>query len=240
VQAPTTLLAQVDSSVGGKTGVNHKLGKNLIGAFYSPDLVVADIATLNSLPNREWRSGLAEVIKYGLIADRNLFDQIETLLPDLNPHHPELESIISRCVEIKADVVAADERESGLRKILNFGHTLGHALESYTNYEYFRHGEAVLWGMLGEAFLSHHFGQLREMEVMRIRHLISRLEIPPLPPLDTDTFLDHARRDKKNRDGKIHILWLKHIGECESGPIESDKLLQVLSFWQAVSAKAAS
>lgn len=232
IQIPTTLLAQVDSSVGGKTGVNHRLGKNLIGAFYSPSLVVADLSTLKTLPKREWNSGMAEVIKYGLIADRTLYGRIESQIETLNAGDPELELIIHRCVEIKADVVGKDEKENDLRKILNFGHTLGHALESMTEYQHFLHGEAIYWGMLGEAYLSFKYGHLAEMEFVRIKRLINRIEKPGLPVIDSDAFLDHVYRDKKNRDGRIHMAWLRNIGQCRPDPIEPDKLLTVLDFWR--------
>jgi len=231
IQLPTTLLAQVDSAIGGKTGVNHSLGKNLIGAFYAPSLVVADLGTLASLPQREWRSGLAEVIKYGLIADRALFEQTEALVGKLDARAPELESLVSRCVSIKAEVVGEDEREAGRRKVLNFGHTLGHALESITEYKHFRHGEAVLWGMLGEAFLSQRFGALPEMEFVRIRRLLSRLEKPALPDLDEQTLLAHVQRDKKNQDGRVHMVWLRHIGKCQVQPIDAKQLREVIGFW---------
>jgi len=232
IQIPTTLLAQVDSSVGGKTGVNHRLGKNLIGAFYSPSLVVADLSTLKTLPKQEWNSGMAEVIKYGLIYDRVLFEHVEKQIETLSANDANLEAIITRCVDIKAEVVAQDERESGLRKILNFGHTLGHALESMTEYQHFLHGEAIYWGMLGEAYLSFKFGHLPEMEFVRIRRLITKIEKPNLPLLDPEEFLDHVYRDKKNRDGRIHMAWLRHIGQCQPDPIEPDKVLSVIDFWR--------
>jgi len=230
VQVPTTLLAQVDSSVGGKTGVNHVLGKNLIGAFYTPSFVLADLDVLTSLPPREWYSGMAEVIKYGLIADRKLFDGVERFLTPQRPG-AELEALVTRCVQIKAEVVAKDEREAGLRKSLNFGHTLGHALESLTAYHHFRHGEAVLWGMLGEAYLSYRYGALSEMEFLRIYRLLGQVKRPALPALKPDTFLEHVRRDKKNQDGHIHAVWLRHIGSCYVEPVSEDQLLNVLGFW---------
>lgn len=231
VQVPTTLLAQVDSAIGGKTGINHRLGKNLIGAFYPPVMVVADLNTLGTLPARQWRSGMAEVLKYGLIADRALFDELEGSLEQLLNGSGQLESLVTRCVQIKAEVVAKDEREAGLRKILNFGHTLGHALESISDYQRFHHGEAILWGMLGEAYLSYRFGHLPEMEFVRVQRLLSRVEKPPLPDLEPGAFLDHVRRDKKNQDGRVHVVWLRHIGACQAGPIDNDALLSVLGFW---------
>ncbi len=234
VQVPTTLLAQVDSAVGGKTGVNHPLGKNLIGAFHSPKLVVADLAALKTLPEQERRSGFAEVIKYGLIGDRALFDQLEAELDELLLGTGGLERVVARCVEIKARIVAADEREASERKALNFGHTLGHALEALTEYQHFTHGEAVLWGMLGEAYLSFRYGALREMEFVRIRRLLERVERPPLPEISPEALLAHARRDKKNQGGRVVMCWLRHIGSCQAGPVDPDQLVRALDFWERV------
>lgn len=232
VQVPTSLLAQVDSAVGGKVGVNHRLGKNLIGAFHAPALVISDLESLQSLPPREWNCGLAEAIKYGLIADRALFEQLERSYKRLRADPVELEALVTRCVHIKAQVVAQDEREAGPRKVLNFGHTLGHALESLTDYRHFNHGEAVLWGMLGEAFLSYRFGALSEMDFVRVRRLILQLEMPALPALGARTLLEHVQRDKKNREGRIHMAWLRHIGSCAIEPITPEQMLSVLDFWQ--------
>lgn len=231
VQVPTTLLAQVDSAIGGKTGVNHALGKNLIGAFHPPRLVVADLATLNTLPARERRSGLAEVIKYGLIADRALVERLESALDELLLGAGPWEPIVTRCAQIKAEIVAQDERETGLRRVLNFGHTLGHALEALTDYAHFTHGEAVLWGMLGEAFLSFRYGSLSELEFVTIRRLLEGIEKPPLPVLTPEALVTQVRRDKKNRQGRLVLSWLKHIGRCEPGPIEPEQLVTVLDFW---------
>ena len=232
VHVPTSLLAQVDSAVGGKVGVNHRLGKNLVGAFHAPALVVADLDCLQSLPLREWNCGLAEVIKYGVIADRTLFEQLERSCQRLREDPLALEALVTRCVQIKAQVVAQDEREAGPRKVLNFGHTLGHALESLTGYQHFNHGEAVLWGMLGEAYLSYRFGTLSEMDFVRVRRLILQLEKPALPPLSARALLEHVQRDKKNREGRVHMAWLRHIGSCAIEPINPEQMLSVLDFWQ--------
>src|ERR1700681_619622 len=173
VHVPTTLVAQVDSSIGGKTGVNLPKGKNLVGAFYPPRLVVIDTDLLRTLPERQFRSGIAEVIKYGVIADAELFAYLEQNMEKLlRKDRDALEYVMPRCVEIKADVVSRDERESGLREILNFGHTFGHALESVTRYRRYLHGEAVAWGMIAAALLGRELGITRNDDVSRMVSLI--------------------------------------------------------------------
>ena len=179
IQVPTTLLAQVDSSVGGKTGVNHSLGKNMIGTFWQPGLVWIDVETLQTLPKREVLAGLAEVIKYGVIYDKGLFDFLETNRDMiLNLDRNALTHIIKRSCKIKAEVVAKDERESGLRAILNYGHTIGHAIETVTGYTHFLHGEAVAIGMYREAMLSHLLGFIGKEQVMRIKASDRRIRTP--------------------------------------------------------------
>lgn len=174
VQVPTTLLAQVDSSVGGKVGVNHPLGKNLIGAFHAPAAVIADPGVLDTLPRRELRAGLYEVVKYGVIASRALFDQLVDRLPDIFRRTPDiLTDIVAASCRIKAEVVAADEREGGRRRILNFGHTAGHALEAATQYRRLRHGEAVAYGMLVAAELATARGASRRGQFCRDQHAVS-------------------------------------------------------------------
>jgi len=214
VQVPTTLLAQVDSAIGGKVGVNLPAGKNLVGAFYSPSLVVCDPEVLSTLPRREFRAGLYEVIKYGVIASRRLFTRLESSLDDVFAHEPSiLQSIVSDCCRIKADVVMSDERESGPRRILNFGHTVGHALESLTEYRRFRHGEAVGYGMLAAARLSVLRGALTEVDEQRLARLIRALgPLPRLDDLSAAEALDVIARDKKVVNGRLHFVLAASIG----------------------------
>jgi 3-dehydroquinate synthase len=220
LQVPTTLLAQVDSSVGGKTGVNHPLGKNMIGAFYQPKCVIVDTEVLATLPERELRAGLAEVIKYGLIYDKAFFAWLEEHLERLLAREPwALEYAIERSCRIKAEIVAADEREEGgLRAILNFGHTFGHAIETYTCYGRYLHGEAVAIGMCLAAFLSQRLGLLKPAEVERVFALIARAGLPLTPPeeldLDIDRLVELMAVDKKNLDGKLRLIGLETIGRA--------------------------
>ena len=219
VQIPTTLLAQVDSSVGGKTAVNHPLGKNMIGAFYQPIRVVADTDTLRTLPQREYRSGLAEVIKYGLILDVDFFVWLENNIDALIARDATaLAYAIKRSCAIKSAVVAADERETardGGRALLNLGHTFGHAIESALGYGVWLHGEAVGCGMALAARFSLELGALEaascERAIRLIEHAGLTTALPAIPP---DEMLDHMGRDKKNEGGKIRLILLKHIGEA--------------------------
>ncbi len=232
IQVPTTLLAQVDSSVGGKTGVNHPLGKNLIGTFHQPRLVLVDPAVLRTLPEREMWSGLAEVIKYGLIRDPMLFQRLEADLEDFAKSPEKLVEIIARCCAIKAAIVSADEHESGQRKILNFGHTVGHALEAASGYQV-RHGEAIAWGMLVAARLSHRKTGLSTAELERIERLLQRVPKPSLGDLRVQAVLELLRRDKKSRDGRVQFVLLRAIGEpvlCDAvSESEVQETLQTLS-----------
>ncbi|MGH9475380.1 MAG: 3-dehydroquinate synthase [Terriglobales bacterium] len=217
VQVPTTLLAMVDSSLGGKTGVNLGAGKNLVGTFHHPRAILADPQVLTTLPPRQFRSGLAEAIKYGIIGAPKLFDFLETHAASLQKLESEpLAQLIAACLEQKAAVVAADERESDRRRILNFGHTLGHALESATGYERYLHGEAVAWGMLAATCLAVHTGRLAEPEAARIRAAILHL-CGPLPPLREPAaeVLRHAASDKKSRAGQLHFILPTTIGRVE-------------------------
>lgn len=217
LQIPTTLLAQVDSSVGGKTAVNHPLGKNMIGAFHQPVAVVADMETLGTLPDRELRAGLAEVIKYGAILDADFFNWLEENLEHLTERDPQaLAYAVERSCRNKAYVVEQDEREAGLRAILNFGHTFGHAIEAVTHYERFLHGEAVAIGMVLAADLSHEIGWLDRREVDRLRNLIVRAELPTTLPkdLDVEEILSKMAVDKKNRDGEIRVVLLGKLGKA--------------------------
>ncbi|PQO95321.1 3-dehydroquinate synthase [Massilia phosphatilytica] len=214
VQIPTTLLAQVDSSVGGKTGINHPLGKNMIGAFYQPRAVIADTATLDTLPDRELSAGLAEVIKHGAILDAGFFDWIEANIEKLVARdHAALAHAIARSCEIKADVVARDEREGGLRAVLNFGHTFGHAIEAGLGYGAWLHGEAVGCGMVMAADLSRRLGLIDDAAVERVRALVKAAGLPVVAPdLGGDRWIELMEVDKKNEGGAIKFILLKPLG----------------------------
>ena len=234
VQVPTTLLAQVDSSVGGKVGVNLEAGKNLVGAFYQPRLVLCDLDTLRTLPEREWRAGLAEVIKYGIIYDAQLFKRLERDLPKLSKGDPKaLAAIVARCCEIKADVVRQDETESGLRVILNFGHTIGHALEAISHYGKYLHGEAIAIGQVAAAKLSTQVVGLAQKDAERIAMLFQRAGLPTSVRLNRtqrDKLLAAMQLDKKVRNGQIKFVLARKIGKVEFGHKVPAKLLeQILS-----------
>jgi 3-dehydroquinate synthase len=218
VHVPTTLVAQVDSSIGGKTGVNLSEGKNLVGAFYPPRLVLTDPELLHTLPDREYRGGLAEVIKHAIIADASMFAMLEENTETiLRRDRSALDQLIPRNVQIKARVVSRDERESGLREILNFGHTFAHALESVTKYRRYQHGEAVAWGMIAAAFLGHELSLTRATDVSRIVALIrSLVPLPPWPRVQPATLLDTMRSDKKTRSGILRFVLSPRIGEARS------------------------
>lgn len=221
VQVPTTLLAQVDSSVGGKTGVNLKAGKNLVGAFYQPQLVLCDLDALKTLPKREYVSGLAEVIKYGVIYDEILFAQLERNLPKLLQRDPAtLADVIARCCEIKADVVGQDETESGLRAILNFGHTIGHAIENSSGYGKFLHGEAISIGQVAAAKLSHKILGLPSGDVERIEKLFVQAGLPvkiKLNPAQCKKLFAAMKLDKKVSAGETKFVLARKIGAVEFG-----------------------
>ncbi len=216
IQIPTTLLAQVDSSVGGKTGINHPLGKNMIGAFYQPRLVLADTDTLNTLPDRELSAGLAEVIKYGLIRDGEFLDWLEGNIDRLLARDAEaLTFAIHRSCRNKAEVVAADERESGQRALLNLGHTFGHAIEAGLGYGEWLHGEAVAAGMVMAAELSRRLGWLGTEDVARVRRLIARARLPvTAPALGVERYLALMGLDKKVEGGRIRFVLLRRLGEA--------------------------
>jgi 3-dehydroquinate synthase len=218
VHVPTTLVAQVDSSIGGKTGVNLPEGKNLVGAFYPPARVIIDPLLLETLPAREYRGGLAEVIKYGVIADAALFAFLEKNMDLILRRDPaSLDRIIRRSAEIKARVVSQDERESGLREILNFGHTFGHALETLTRYRHFQHGEAVAWGMMCAALLGHEIGATSADTVSRIVALVRRIgPLPKWPRISPPDLIMAMRCDKKSRAGKIRFVLSAKIGAARS------------------------
>jgi 3-dehydroquinate synthase len=216
VQVPTTLLAQVDSSVGGKTAINHPLGKNMIGAFYQPERVICDLHTLQSLPGRELSAGLAEVIKYGPIADMAFLDWIEAHLGDLLVRDPAaLAWAVQRSCQIKADVVGQDEREGGLRAILNFGHTFGHAIEAGLGFGEWLHGEAVGCGMVMAANLSERLGLVDAAFVQRLTRVIDRAGLPTVgPALGVDTYMHHMRVDKKAQAGDIRFVLINGPGHA--------------------------
>lgn len=221
VQVPTTLLAQVDSSVGGKVGVNLKAGKNLVGAFYQPRFVICDLKTLRSLPEREFRAGLAEVIKYGIIYDAALFERLERDLPKLlRRTATTLAEVVARCCEIKAAVVGQDETESGLRAILNFGHTIGHALEAVSGYGKFLHGEAISIGQVAAADISRDITGLSSAERDRIARLFERAGLPVqvrLSEARRTRLFEAMRLDKKVSGGEIRFVLAKRIGAVEWG-----------------------
>jgi 3-dehydroquinate synthase len=216
VQVPTTLLAQVDSSVGGKTAINHPIGKNMIGAFYQPQRVVCDLDTLQTLPQREMSAGLAEVIKYGPIADMQFLDWIDSHLDALLARDPKaLAHAVKRSCEIKAWVVGQDEREGGIRAILNFGHTFGHAIEAGLGFGEWLHGEAVGCGMVMAAHLSQRLGLVDEAFVSRLTGLIERAGLPTVgPKLGADVYLHHMRVDKKAQAGEIKFVLIDKPGSA--------------------------
>lgn len=232
IQLPTTLLAQVDSSVGGKTAVNHPMGKNMIGAFYQPQCVIADTSTLNTLDDRQLRAGLAEVIKYGLIADAPFFIWLEENIQRLLDRDPEaLAYAIEISCENKAKVVSEDEREGGVRAILNLGHTFGHAIETYQSYKHWLHGEAVSAGMVMAAQLSHTIGWISENEVNRTRKLLLKCGLPTSAPevMSRETFLELMSVDKKVLDGSLRLVLLKSIGHAAvTSEFDSSLLEEVL------------
>lgn len=212
IQVPTTLLAQVDSSVGGKTGVNHPGGKNLIGAFHQPNAVLIDTATLATLPDREYRAGLAEVIKYGAIADSDFFAWLEENITALsNKDSDALGYAITRSCELKAEVVAGDEKEQGRRALLNFGHTFGHAIENSLGYGEWLHGEAVAAGMIMAATMS----DIGDDELARLKMLVEAAGLPVSPPdIDAETLLDAMRLDKKVKSKRIRLVLLRSLGDA--------------------------
>jgi 3-dehydroquinate synthase len=218
IQVPTTLLSQVDSSVGGKTGINHPLGKNMIGAFYQPKAVIIDINCLNTLPDEELSAGLAEVIKYGLIRDIDFFNWLEEEMPELLKKNPQsLSQAILKSCKFKSDVVSEDEFESnkGIRATLNLGHTFGHAIETAMGYGNWLHGQAVAAGIVMASFISMQIGNLTENDFSRIKKLISSAKLPINPPnINKTKFLDLMTSDKKNKDGKISLILLKSIGQA--------------------------
>ncbi|TDJ67340.1 MAG: 3-dehydroquinate synthase [Proteobacteria bacterium] len=232
VQIPTTLLAQVDSSVGGKTAVNHRLGKNMIGAFHQPTRVITDIATLTTLGTRELRAGIAEIIKYGLISDPTLFAWLEANVENLLDLDPQsLTHAVRRSCENKATIVAQDELESGIRALLNLGHTFGHGIENVLGYGTWLHGEAVACGLCMATELSMRMGLINTADHERVVALMRRVGLPDSPPIDADPkeLTSAMRRDKKNRAGTIRLVLIRAIGDafiCDDYP--SDEFQRVL------------
>jgi len=232
IQIPTTLLSQVDSSVGGKTGINHPLGKNMIGAFYQPKVVLADTDTLKTLPARELSAGLAEVIKYGLIWDADFLAWLEANMDKLRALDPAaITHAIYRSCEIKAQVVGQDEREGGIRAILNLGHTFGHAIETGMGYGNWLHGEAVAAGMVMAVETSRRLGWLSEADVARTRALIRAAGLPDVAPdLGVDRYLEYMGHDKKVEGGKMRFVLLKKLGEAViTADVPTDVLTGVLT-----------
>jgi 3-dehydroquinate synthase len=229
VQVPTTLLAQVDSSVGGKVGVNLRAGKNLVGAFYQPRLVLCDLQTLDTLPQREFRAGLAEVIKYGIIYDDKFFARLERNLSKALSREPKMMgAIVARCCEIKAEVVGKDETETGLRAILNFGHTIGHALEAISHYGNYLHGEAISIGQVAAARLSTQLLGLSQLEANRIEQTFIEAGLPTTVNLSARqrvNLLKAMRLDKKVSSGAIKFVLAKQIGRTEWGHVVPEHLL---------------
>lgn len=238
IQMPTTLLAQVDSSVGGKTGVNHPKGKNMIGAFHQPECVVIDTQTLNTLEDRQLSAGLAEVIKYGLIRDEPFFEWLENKIPQLLARDPTLlAEAIERSCHNKAEVVAADEKEAGQRALLNLGHTFGHAIEAGMGYGKWLHGEGVSAGTMQAAYLSQLMGLLTTEKVSRIGRLFTQAHLPIYPPpleeMPVERYLELMASDKKVQAGTIRLILLKTIGEAFiTGDYPEALLLRTLTEWR--------
>ena len=232
IQIPTTLLSQVDSSVGGKTGINHAQGKNMIGAFWQPQMVLAEMSTLKTLPARELSAGLAEVIKYALIMDAEFLTWLEHNLPAMMALDlAVLGEAVKRCCQYKADVVAQDERESGVRALLNFGHTFGHVIETHEGYGNWLHGEAVAAGMVQAAELSQKIGWLTHEDVARIKRVLTLANLPITPPaIDVQTALNLMGHDKKVKHGQIRLILLKSLGDAVlTNDFDAELLTDVLS-----------
>jgi 3-dehydroquinate synthase len=231
IQVPTTLLSQVDSSVGGKTGINHPLGKNMVGAFHQPQAVIADLDTLKTLPPEELAAGLAEVIKHGAIADPEFLSWIEKNQDALNNCDPvAMEFAVRRSCEIKSQVVAQDEKEGGIRAILNFGHTFGHAIEAGMGYGSWLHGQAVGCGMVMAADLSVRVGLLSNADASRLKKIIQVLHLPTQPPkLGVARFMELMSVDKKAEDGEVRYILLNGLGQAKIQTVDDDLVIQTLT-----------
>lgn len=231
IQIPTTLLAQVDSSVGGKTGIDLEEGKNLVGAFHQPTAVAVDLDTLRTLPHRQLQSGLAEVVKYGVIADPTILSTLEAGVDTaLSGDAALLADLVARSIRIKAEVVVGDERESGRRAILNFGHTFGHALESTTGYRTYLHGEAISVGMVYALRLSSNLMAFEVADALRVTRLLAACGLPiaPREPIDPDGLMMTARADKKTLSGHLRFVLVRALGEAELVPVKDDDARRVL------------
>lgn len=229
IQIPTTVLSQVDSSVGGKTAVNHPLGKNMIGAFYQPKAVVIDLASLTTLPVREFNAGMAEVIKYGILGDSEFFTWLEANISDIKAgNNNVLMQMIERCCQCKANIVAEDETEAGVRALLNLGHTFGHAIEAEQGYGNWLHGEAVATGMVLAAKTAVAMNLLEVSDLRRIETLLCAFDLPLVAPnsMGFDDFMRHMRRDKKNLAGKLRFILPTAIGQSEINDDVSEEILQ--------------
>ncbi len=234
VQVPTTLLAQVDSSVGGKTGVNLSEGKNLVGTFYQPRLVLIDPEILSTLSDRDVRSGLGEILKYGIIWDKDLLNRVVSniqVFQELKDCQ-ELEGVIARCCGIKTEIVTRDEKDRGLRKVLNFGHTLGHGIEAGLGYGSMRHGEAVIWGMVGELWISYRRGNLSEDTLQEVVDSLTSISLPKIPQDFTQgRLLEYVSQDKKSREETIYSVIVNEIGEDVSvEPVDRSEIGGALDF----------
>ena len=230
VQVPTTLLAQVDSSVGGKTAVNHSLGKNMIGSFYQPKMVIIDPDVLSTLDEREVSTGFAEMVKHGIIRDKDYFESFEANAEKIRTLGAEVDTAITRSCEIKASVVSEDEKETGLRGILNFGHTFAHAIEAVAGYTIYRHGEAVSMGMVMAAGFSAELGLSDPALTGRIKGVLDSLGLPTdAPALDPMTIFASMLLDKKVKDGRINFVLLKSLGEVVIEEVDEDKLKSYLT-----------
>ncbi|KTD06174.1 3-dehydroquinate synthase [Legionella gratiana] len=232
VQIPTTLLAQIDASIGGKTGINHPLGKNMIGSFYQPQAVVVDLATLASLPEREFRAGIAEMIKYGLLAGGEFYKQLCVALHmGLTAHSPQLPQLVATCCKIKSQFVQNDEKESGQRALLNLGHTFAHALEAYTHYQQWLHGEAVAIGIYCAAVLSYKMKLINEQLVEQIEQILECAGLPHKIPstINLKKLIDLMRLDKKVKNNRLRFVLIKNPGNCYlEARITEDSLYHVL------------
>ena len=231
IQYPTTLLGMVDSAIGGKTGINLQNGKNLVGRIYQPIAVEIDTNFLSTLPKREMNAALAEVVKYGFIYDKEFFEYLKTNFAQIDSKDMNvLQKIIVQCCEIKGDIVSEDENENELRMILNFGHTVGHGLESFNEYKNLLHGEAIFYGMKCALYLSNKFGELSDKEYMSSIQFISKFDLPKLSIDDKDKFINFVKNDKKFRDKKIRFILLDEIGKSRiSEDISFDQIKESLS-----------
>jgi len=238
INIPTSLLAMVDSSIGGKTGINLSKGKNLIGSIYHPSKIIIDISFLTTLPVREYFSGMIEIIKYGLILDRNLFKLISSNFKELsvNNNSELMINIINRCIELKSMIVEEDEKDKNIRNILNFGHTIGHALESYFGYDYIKHGEAVAYGILYSSKLSNKYSGLSDSDFKEISNLINKISLPQLKELDLDRLINLIINDKKNINGKLKFILLESIGKAQiANKINYNDIKEVLENYEYIS-----